>query len=110
MRAHESKFNEEIVYQNSRKKSLAQLSKKGKHSLLFTNFETLDFVNVNNDSIVKAWTVLFHFRSQNTDTQVYEEFNSIVTRNSFNKSRGHDLFKRFFTVMTELSLEKGYRI
>lgn len=63
---------------------------------MFTNFETLDFINVNNDRIVKAWTVLYHFRSQSTDTQVYEEFNSIITRNTQNKSKGHDLFMRFY--------------
>jgi hypothetical protein len=102
-KSKEGRFSEEFAYQNSRKKRLGQLDKKQRHLLLFTNYDQLNFVNINNNNFVKAWVVLYHFRSKNMDSQLFEEFNSIVTRNSSNKSKGHELFSNFYNTLLGLS-------
>jgi len=65
------------------------MDKKQKHLLLFTNYDQLNFVNTNKSDLVKAWTILFHFKSKAMDSAVFEDFNSISIRNSNNKSTGH---------------------
>ena len=39
IKAQEGKHNEELAYQNSRKKRLNQLDKKARHLILFTNYD-----------------------------------------------------------------------
>ena len=73
-----SRFSEEFAYQNSRKKQLSQMDKRQRHLLLFTNFDQLNFTNINKSELVKAWALLYHFRSHSTDSNLHQEFNSIV--------------------------------
>lgn len=109
-KSKEGRFSEEFAYQNSRKKRLGQLDKKQRHLLLFTNYDQLNFVNINNNNLAKAWVILYHFRSKSMDTQLFEEFSSIVTRNSSNKSKGHELFSNFYNTLLGLSYQNGYRV
>ena len=90
-----SRFSEEFAYQNSRKKQLSQMDKKQRHLLLFTNFEQLNFTNINKSELVKAWALLYHFKSASSDSNLHAEFYSIVQRNSVNKATGHELFAKF---------------
>jgi len=76
--------------------------------LLFTNYEQLNFVNINQNNVAKAWVVLFHFRSKSMDSQLYEDFSSLVVRNATNKSKGHELFGQFYNVMLEKSYSEGF--
>ena len=46
-KSSEGKFSEELAYQNSRKKRFSELDKKQRHLLLFTNYDQLNFVNIN---------------------------------------------------------------
>jgi hypothetical protein len=91
-----SRFNEELQYLNSRKMKLSQMNKKQKHLFLFTNFDQLNFLNINKSNEVKAWVVLYHFRSKSIDSYIFEEFSSIVMRNCKNKVEGHELFNQFY--------------
>ena len=109
-KAHEGRFNEEFAYQNSRKKKMNQLDKKERHLILFTNYDQLNFVNLNHSDMAKAWVVLFHFRSKSQDSLLFEEFNSMAIRNSMNKSKGHELFSQFYNTLLGISYEKGYRV
>jgi hypothetical protein len=78
--------------------------------LLFTNYDQLNFVNINNNDFVKAWVILYHFRSKSMDSHLFEEFSSIVTRNSSNKSKGHELFSKFYNTLLGLSYQSGLRV
>jgi len=89
---------------------LHQLDKKARHLILFTNYDQLNFVNVNKIDIVKAWVVLYHFKSKSLDSQLYEEFSSISFRNSSNKSKGHDLFGNFYNTLLQNSYQQGYKV
>jgi hypothetical protein len=109
-KSKEGRFSEEFAYQNSRKKRLGQLDKKQRHLLLFTNYDQLNFVNINNSDFVKAWVILYHFRSKSMDSHLFEEFSSIVTRNSSNKSKGHELFSKFYNTLLGLSYQSGLRV
>lgn len=62
---------------------------------MFTNSDDLNLVKINSNNNVKAWTVLYHFRSKELDSHIFQEFNSIVTRNMLNKAKGHELFDKF---------------
>ena len=44
------------------------------------------------------------------DSQLFEEFNSIVIRNSSNKSKGHEHFSNFYNTLLGLSYQNGYRV
>jgi len=46
--------------------------------LLYSNVNTLDFIDINANNMAKAWTILFHFRGKSTESMLYEEFNSIA--------------------------------
>ena len=89
---------------------MSQLDKKQRHLILFTNYDQLNFVNINNNNIVKAWVVLYHFRSKSQDSLLFEEFNSILVRNSQNKSKGHQLFSNFYNTLLSQSYEENYRV
>ena len=39
VKANEGRINEELLYQNTRKKKLKELDKKQRHLLLFTNYD-----------------------------------------------------------------------
>ena len=89
---------------------MSQLDKKQRHLILFTNFDQLNFVNVNNKDLVKAWVVLYHFRSKPQDSLLFESFSSILVRNSQNKSKGHDLFTNFHNVLLSQSYQNNFRV
>ena len=71
------------------------MDKKQRHLLLFTNFDQLNFTNINKSDLVKAWALLYHFKSASSDSNLHAEFYSIVQRNSVNKATGHELFAKF---------------
>lgn len=86
------------------------MDKKSKHLLLFSNINQLNFIDINKTDIVKAWTVLFHFRSKTFDSILYDEFESITMRNTTGKSKGHELFTKFYLKLVEKSYELGYKM
>ena len=90
--ARYSHFSEEFAYQNSRKKEISAMDHKQRHLLLFTNFDQLNFININKSNIVKAWALLYHFRNVEVSTNLGQEFHSIAQRNCVNKKNGHQLF------------------
>lgn len=58
----------------------------------------------------KAWTVLFHFANKTFDSIIYDEFESIVLRNSQGKSKGHELFNLYYTKVLDRSYHTGFRV
>ena len=61
----------------------------------------LNFVDINSSENVKAWAVLFHFCSKSLDSIVYDEFETIAMRNTIGKSKGHELFGKFYFKLIE---------
>lgn len=59
---------------------------------------------------MKAWIILFHFKSKSFDSLIYDEFESITMRNTIGKSKGHELFTKFYLKMIEKSYDNGYRV
>lgn len=78
--------------------------------LLFSNINQLNFVDINQNDLAKAWAVLFHFRSKTFDSIIYDEFESITMRNTIGKSKGHELFSKFYLKLIEASYDKGFRM
>lgn len=109
-KASESLYSEELEFHQFRKKKLADLDKKSKHLLLFSNINQLNFVDINQNDLAKAWAVLFHFRSKTFDSIIYDEFESITMRNTIGKSKGHELFSKFYLKLIEASYDKGFRM
>ena len=109
-KASESLYSEELEFHQFRKKKLQDLDKKSKHLLLFSNINQLNFVDINHSDLVKAWAVLFHFKSKTFDSLIYDEFESITMRNTIGKSKGHELFSKFYLKLIEASYDKGFRM
>lgn len=109
-KASESLYSEELEFHQFRKKKLADLDKKSKHLLLFSNINQLNFVDVNRQDVAKAWAVLFHFRTKSFDSTLYDEFESMAMRNTTGKSKGHELFSKFYLKLIESSYDKGFRM
>jgi hypothetical protein len=86
------------------------MDKKSKHLLLFSNINQLNFVDVNESDTVKAWAVLFHFKSKSLDSVLYDEFESITMRNTIGKSKGHELYNKFYMKLIQKSYEAHLRI
>ena len=103
-------YSEELEFHQFRKKKLQDLDKKSKHLLLFSNINQLNFVDVNQSELVKAWAVLYHFNSKSFDSIIYDEFESITMRNAIGKSKGHELFSKFYLKLIEASYDKGFRM
>ena len=99
----ESLYSEELEFHQFRKKKLSDLDKKSKHLLLFSNINQLNFVDLNQSDIAKAWVVLFHFRAKTFDSIIYDQFESICMRNTIGKSKGHELFSMFHLRLIEAS-------
>lgn len=70
----------------------------------------MNFVDINENDLVRAWVILFHFKNKSFDSLLYDEFESIVMRNTIGKSKGHELFTKFYIKMIENSYESGFRI
>jgi len=103
-------YSEELEFHQYRKKKLQDMDKKSKHLLLFSNINQLNFVDINKSDTVKAWTVLFHFKSKSFDSIIYDEFESITMRNTTGKGKSHELFSKFYLKLVEKSYELGYRM
>ena len=52
------------------------------------------------------WAILYHFKNKNQDSEVYEEFKSIIKRNSMNKFTGHELFNEFYKRLNRQGLKE----
>ncbi|CDW77558.1 UNKNOWN [Stylonychia lemnae] len=109
-KASESQKSEEFEFHQYRKRKIVDLDKKSKHLLLFSNINQMNFVDVNKNNIVKAWTVLYHFKSKTFDSALYDEFESVVMRNCVGKGKGHEWFSKFYLKMVEKSYDAGYRL
>ena len=59
---------------------------------------------------MKAWAVLFHFRSKSLDSVLYDEFESVTMRNTVGKSKGHELYNKFYMKLIEKSYDEQLRI
>ena len=54
------------------------MAKRENHLLLYSNVNQLDFMDINESDVAKAWTILFHFRGKSIESMLFEEFNSIA--------------------------------
>ena len=57
--------------------------------MVYTNYDQLNIEDININQIAKAWVILFHFKSMSQDSILYEEFNSVMKRNTLNKTAQH---------------------
>jgi hypothetical protein len=67
---------------------------------------TMNQTSLSKSQIAKAWAVLFHFRSKETDSHIYEEFNTIITRNMHAKVKGHFTYHKFHQEMQKQAVSK----
>lgn len=108
--ASEAQQKEDAEFLQYRQKKLAQLDKKGRHLLMYSNVNQLNFVDINQLQEAKAWTILFHFRNKSTKSMLFEEFNSVSQRNAISKTKGHQLFSQFYVKVMEATYEKNVHI
>jgi hypothetical protein len=92
----EGQFQEDQEYLKYRNKKYEHLDKRGKHLLMYSNVNQLNFVDINKFDVAKAWSILFHFRSKSTQSMLFEEFNSVNQRNAVSKTKSHPLFSKFY--------------
>lgn len=78
--------------------------------MLFSNINQMNFVDINKSETVKAWSILFHFRNKSFDSILYDEFESIAMRNAIGKSKGHELFSKFYLKLVEKSYDMGFKM
>jgi hypothetical protein len=83
------------------------MDKKGKHLLMYSNINQLNYVDINHLTEAKAWTILFHFRAKSLQSMLFEEFNSVCQRNAIGKTKNHKLFGDFYLKMMEESYKTG---
>lgn len=86
------------------------MDKKGKHLLMYSNINQLNYVDINHLTEAKAWTILFHFRAKSLQSMLFEEFNSVCQRNAIGKTKNHKLFGDFYLKMMEESYKTGLQI
>ena len=67
--------------------------------LLYSNVNTLDFIDINRSNTAKAWTILFHYRGKSTESMLFEEFNAIAQRNTISKTKNHEVFHKLYLEM-----------
>ena len=96
-----SSFDEQHYFK-LRTQKLANFRKKDNHLLLYSNVNTLDFIDINQSNIAKAWTVLFHSRGKSIESMLFEEFNSIAQRNTLSKTRNHEVFNQLYLQLNQL--------
>lgn len=84
-----------------RSTKLAQMAKKDNHLMLYSNVNTLDFIDINVSNVAKAWTVMFHFRGKSTESMLFEQFNSIAQRNTISKTKNHEVFNKLYIRLNE---------
>ena len=85
-----------MAYLELRKNAIRSMTKKGRHLIVYSNFNQVNHYDLNNNNTAKAWAVLFHFRSKSTESMLYEEFSAIAYRNSIAKTRSHDMFSQVY--------------
>lgn len=90
--AFESTFQEDSEYLKFRNRKIGQMDRVGRHLLIYSNINQLNFVNINNEDTAKAWIILFHFQNKSLQSMLYDEFNSISLRNTIGKCKNHNLF------------------
>lgn len=104
-----SSFDESHFFKQ-RNQKLAQLAKKDNHLLLYSNVNTLDFVDINKSDIAKAWTVLFHFRGKSIESMLFEEFNSIAQRNTISKTKNHEVFNQLYLELNSVCYQENLQL
>ena len=77
------------------------MAKKDNHLMLYSNVNTLDYIDINTNSIAKAWTTLFHFRGKSIESMLFEEFNAIAQRNTISKTKNHEAFNKLFVRLNQ---------
>jgi hypothetical protein len=64
-----------------RRKQIQELGKKAKHLFLFSDVDTNQYIDLNNNHFTKAWGALFNFRNKTKKSELYDEFENIMARN-----------------------------
>ena len=100
-KAMDTALSENLAYLELRKNTMASMTRKGKHLIIYSNFNQVNHNDLNNNNTAKAWAILFHFRSKSTESMLYEEFNAIAYRNSIAKTRSHDMFSQVYFRLLE---------
>ena len=78
--------------------------------LLYSNVNTLDFIDINTSPICKAWTILFHFRGKSIESMLFEEFNSVAQRNTISKTKNHEVFNKMFLELNHVSYDNDFQL
>lgn len=86
------------------------MAKMDNHLLLYSNVNTLDFVDINTIPMAKAWTILFHFRGKSIESMLFEEFNSIAQRNTISKTKNHEVFNKFYMELNAEAYKHNLRL
>jgi len=74
----ESVLSEDLTYIQLKEEMNSKMSKIAKHMVVYSNINHSNFVDFNELPAVKAWAILFHFRSKSTESQLYEQFAAIA--------------------------------
>ena len=75
---------------------------------MYSNVNQKNFVDINREDVAKAWTILFHFKGKSIESMIFEEFNSIVQRNTVGKTKSHDFFSKIYLKLAEESYHTNY--
>jgi hypothetical protein len=103
----ESVLSEDLTYLQLKEEMMSKMNKMAKHMVVYSNINHSNFVDLNELPAVKAWAILFHFRSKSIESQLYEQFAAIAQRNSIAKSRSHEHFNELFMKMLEQCSKVG---
>jgi len=101
---------DEQQYFKNRNQKLAQMAKKDNHLLLYSNVNTLDFLDINTSNVAKAWVILFHFCGKSTESMLFEQFNSIALRNTISKTRNHEVFTKLYVELNAMCFKHDLQI
>jgi hypothetical protein len=106
-KATDSAYQEEMEFHQYRMQKIAELDKRDKHLLIFSNANSMNFIDLNRENEVKAWVVLFHFKNKSPNSQIYDTFESFAKRNSNGKKK-QGMFKKFTGELGKITYQTGY--
>ena len=101
---------EEVKVSMFRRKKLEELGKFASHLYLFSDVDTSNYYELNSESYVKAWSILYYFRNKSLHSPLYDEVENIQARNLSGKRISHKLFNDFYSTMLKVSMERNYHL
>ena len=102
--------DEEFDYDMFKRKQFEKMDNRNKHLLTYSNVNSQNFVDINKEDNARAWNILFHFKGKSLDSLIFEDFNSIVQRNTIGKTKNHDFFQKIYLRLSEEAYKRNYTI